>query len=355
MCSRMRSPARQSVHALALLVLLAAPGTAGAQDIATAEALFNKGVDDMKAGRYETGCPALAESQRLDPRPGTLFTLATCEAEWGHVATAASRYGDYVSVYERLPDDKRAAQLERYKVATEEREKLLREVPQLTLRLPAGAPAGTVVKRDGEVVAPPALGLGLPVDPGEHVVSTQVPGGPIHEQKITIGKGEKKSVMLEVKAANAAVPEPTATMTAGAVKPVEGGVSGRRVATYVVGGVGLVGLVVGGVLGGVAVAQKGVMNQHCGAAIGHDDDPTGCDQTGFDARQIAKPAADGSTVGLAAGGAAVAAALVLFLTEPNAMPPKPGAPATGKANRWVTAGVLSVGPSGAMLGAQGAW
>ena len=29
----------------------------------------------MKAGRYDDACPALAESHRLDPRPGGLFTL----------------------------------------------------------------------------------------------------------------------------------------------------------------------------------------------------------------------------------------------------------------------------------------
>jgi hypothetical protein len=63
-----------------------------AQDVATAEALFNRGFADMDAGRYETGCKAIAASQRLDPRAGTLFTLAVCEAQWGKIATAASHY-----------------------------------------------------------------------------------------------------------------------------------------------------------------------------------------------------------------------------------------------------------------------
>src|SRR5690606_15567731 len=119
----MRRTPRSLLHwplrTIVLLACLLAERPAGAQDIAAAEALFDKGVADMKAGRHETGCKAIAESQRLDPRPGTLFTLATCEAAWGRIATAVSRYGDYLAVYARLPDDKKAAQLERFKVATE--------------------------------------------------------------------------------------------------------------------------------------------------------------------------------------------------------------------------------------------
>src|SRR4051794_16280293 len=72
------------------------PTAAAAQDIAAAEALFESGLADMQAGRYETGCKALAESQRIDPRGGTLFTLATCEARWGRIATAVTRFGDYL-------------------------------------------------------------------------------------------------------------------------------------------------------------------------------------------------------------------------------------------------------------------
>jgi len=47
----------------------------------------------MEAGNYAAGCPALAESQRLDPRAGTLFTLSQCEVQWGRVATAVTRLG----------------------------------------------------------------------------------------------------------------------------------------------------------------------------------------------------------------------------------------------------------------------
>ena len=350
------------VAALLAAALLAAP--AAAEDIAAAEALFDRGLADMKAGRHATGCPAIAESQRLDPRPGTLFTLATCEAEWGRVATAVTRYGDYLRVFESLPDDKRASQGERPKVATEARARLLPEVPQLTLSLPKDAPAGTVVLRDGEPVAAAALGIALPIDPGEYVLTTRTPGGAVREQRVSIAKGDKKQVTLEIAgAASGTSAAPSSAESAAPAAP-DTGPGGRRVATYVIGGAGILGLVAGGVLGGLAAAQKGAIDENCGAAIGAKDE-LGCNATGLSAANSAKGLGLGSTVALIAGGVAAGAAVVLFVTEPR---PEKAPSATGGAPRpaiaparprprgpWVSAGVLSAGPAGARLGVEGAW
>ena len=343
------------LRALFLVGPLVAANSANAQDIAAAEALYNTGFADMQAGRYETGCKALAESQRLDPRMGTLFTLATCEAEWGRIATAVTRFGDYLALYDRLPDDRKTAQAERRKVAAETRDKLIPDVPQLALSLPKEAPVGTLVKRDGDMVAAAALGLSLPVDPGDHTVSTQPPGGPIWEQRLTIAKGEKKRVTLQVKAAKVEPPlRASGTATAPGVEPVSPGLSGQRVAAYMVGGVGLAGLIGGGVLGGLAAGQKGVVDEHCGAGIGSSDE-TACDQTGLDAASSFKGFGLGSTIGLAVGGVALGTALVLFLAEPKAAESTEANIATGTRGGWISAGVLSIGPARAMLGAQGAW
>lgn len=326
----------------AAIALSAAP--AGAQDIAAAEALFNRGLADMEAARYETGCPALAESQRLDPRPGTLFTLATCEARWGRVATAVTRYRDYLATFRALPPDRRAQQGQRPRVAEAELEKLAPDVPELTLTLPAGVAPGTVVKRDGEVVAEAALGIPLPVDPGEHEISTETPGGAAWRQRITIARGEKKTVALEVRAAPAATPKGP---DAGPAAPPSGP-SGRRIATYALGGAGVVGIVIGGVLGGLSLGQKDVFEEHCGAGLGLADE-TACDQTGIDAVAGARALGIGSTVGLAVGVAAVGAAAVLLFTEP--------APrrASAASLRWISAGVAPLGPAGAAATLQGAW
>jgi hypothetical protein len=344
---------------LSLFGSLSVASPALAEDVAAAEALFNRGLADMEAGHYATGCPALAESQRLDPRAGTLFTLSQCEVRWGRVATAVTRLGDYLELYERMTPEQKARQAERRKVAKEQRDKLAPDVPELTLSLPPGAPAGTVVKRDDAVVASAALGLGLPVDPGEHVVSTQAPGGALWEQRITIAKGEKKPLVLEVKPAPTVEARSTAVAPAvvatpepakqDAPPPAESGTSGRRAAVYAIGGVGVAGLVLGGVMGGLTLGKKSVIEAHCGAAI-KAPEPTLCDPTGVAAGKSAKTLGLVSTIGFAAGLAGVGAAVVLLLTEH-----KPAKSTTGARAPWISADVLSLGPTGATLGAQGSF
>jgi hypothetical protein len=81
---------------------------AAAEDTATAGALFEKGVADMEAKRFASACPAIEESQRIDPRPGTLFTLAECLAGWGKVASAVARYQDYVDLVPLLAPQQQA-------------------------------------------------------------------------------------------------------------------------------------------------------------------------------------------------------------------------------------------------------
>jgi hypothetical protein len=353
--SRNRLPALLLLPSLLFPLSLTAPALA--QDVAPAEVLFTRGMAHMDAGRYEAGCKLIAESQRLDPRPGTLFTLAVCEMQWGRIATAAAHYADYLSLYDHLTPEQKARQKTRPKEAKAQRDALLPLVPELTVVLPPGAPTGTVVKRNGAVVADAALGIGLPVDPGEHVVTTQAPGGPVGEQRITLGKGEKKQLTLEVKLTPEASTQPAKTEPVKA-QPVKvepqppkapEGSDGRRIAMYVVGGVGVAGLVLGGVMGGLTLGKKGTIADHCGSKVGSKD-ATACDPTGLDAASSGKTLALVSTIGFGVGLAGIGTAAVLLLTEP-----KRAKPADTASRRWITAGVLEAGPAGAMVGARGRW
>ncbi|MGK4005738.1 tetratricopeptide repeat protein [Sorangium sp. So ce1036] len=328
---------RRIAHLALVLCPLALAAPAAAQDIATAEALFNRGLADMEAGRYETGCEALAASQRLDPRPGTLFTLATCEARWGRIATAVTRFGDYLALYQRLSPAQQVQQGERPNVAKQQRDKLTPLVPELSLSLPEDAPDGTVVKRDGQVMGDAMLGVSLPVDPGEHVVSIEPPGGPVQETRIQIAQGEKKRIVLEVKGPAAATPD------AGSAG------SGRRAAMIATGGIGAAGLVLGGVMGALTLGKRSVVEEHCGSGIGVDDE-TACDATGLSAAESASTTGLVSTIGFGVGLAGLGAAAVLYLTEP-----KQRDQAAGATSRRIRAGVLEAGPAGVVLGASGVW
>lgn len=338
-------------HRLAIasfLGALALAAPAAAEDVAAAEALFNRGLADMKEARFETGCPALSESYRLDPRLGTLFTLAECEAKRGRIATAVTRYGDYLALFSRLPREAQAKQKGREKIAAEKKALLAPAVPELTLALPPDAPRGTVVKRDDAVLADAALGIALPIDPGEHLVTTQAPGGQVTELRITVAQGEKKQLTLQVKAAPLPENRPPVAPAPVASAPSTGS-SGQRIGAYVVGGVGVAGLILGGVTGGLAIGQKAKVDQRCVNLV--------CDHEGKLAVDSGRTFALVSSIGVGVGAAGLGAAVILFLTAPSparqagrrALPPG-GAPA-----RRVNVGVWAAGNEGTAVGVQGVW
>ncbi|WP_433928170.1 hypothetical protein AB3662_33345 [Sorangium cellulosum] len=336
---------------------IAAPANAQPDAVAVAESLFNRGLADMLAGRYATGCPALSESHRLDPRPGRLFTLAECEARWGRIATAVARYNDFLALYSRMSEAEKLQQRERYDVAVEQRDALAPLVPQLTLSLPRDAPQGTVVQRDGIALGEPSLGIALPVNPGEHVVTTRAPGGPEHEVRFTIDRSESRTIELEVKLPDEARPpvKPQGPGAQAVVPPVsrpappppDAGPSGRRVVTYVAGGLAASALIFGSVTGWMAINESSLADDECADVPGQPG-VAACSAVGKAAGDRAKDLGLASTIGFGAGGALAGAAVLLFLTEPP--PPRPQVGQVG-ALRWS----LLAAPTGGGVAVRGHW
>ncbi len=326
-----------------LLAVLAASFPAFGQDDAASEALFNKGLADMMAKKYESACLTLAESYRLGPRTGTLFTLAECEAGWGKLASAVSHYSEYVAQVSRLPAADRKRHLARQKTAQAQVEKLRPRVPSLTLRLPADAPRGVTVKRGGIELFSASLGVALPIDAGEHELSTQVPGGPEHLQKISLAPGETKEVVLHIE-----LPPPAPVPAASASAPVSAGTPPppslspsppSRAPVYAALGVGAVGVVVGSVAGVLALQRKQTVDQECSG--------NRCSPAGKDAADSGKGFGTISTVGFGVGVVGLGAGLVLWLTSPT---PPPAAAA------WrIRPSLASRDRSSLVLGVDGSW
>ncbi|MGK4000876.1 hypothetical protein [Sorangium sp. So ce1024] len=337
-----------------LSIAVAAPASAQPDAVALAESLFNRGLADMLAGRHQAGCPALAESHRLDPRPGRLFTLAECEAQWGRIATAVARYNDFLALYSRMSEAERLQQRERYRVALEQRDALTPLVPQLTLSLPSDAPPGTIVQRDGITLHQPSLGIPLPVNPGEHVVTTKAPGGPVREVRFTIDKLESKTIELEVELpagepppVGAQAPGAAASGASAAAAP-DTGAGGQRVLAYVAGGLAAGALIFGSVTGLMALDESGVAADDC------RDDPgrpgvARCGPVGKAAGDRAKDLGLASTIGFGAGGALAGAAVLLLLTEPS--PPRPQQVGQAGETRWS----LLATPTGGGIVVRGRW
>ncbi len=288
-----------------LLAAVVLAGSAAAEGVnaPAADALFEKAVAALKQGRYDEACPAFAESQRLDPRPGTLFARAECETKADRPATASALFSDYLTAAADLPPAQKAKHRERMQLADERKKALAPQIAWLTLTLPEGAKAEVTL--DGTRLGGPSLGLALPIDPGEHLIQTKSDGGE-HEARLTLVKGERREVTLTVRSTRATpevgapevVTRASAAPSASAAPPPR--VSGVKTVTWVAGGVGAAGLVVGAVAGALVFKQKSTVNAHCQG--------TRCDAAGKDAADAARPLATISNVGLAVGVVGVAVA-----------------------------------------------
>lgn len=139
------------------------------RDAPVAEALFRDGRALMEAGRFAEACPKLAESQRVDPRIGTLLNLAACHELQGRTATAWAEYTEARS------QAARAGRADRESFAREHAQALEPKLSRVVVK--ADRPVdGLQVDIDGEALGAGALGTALPVDPGHHVMRATAPG-----------------------------------------------------------------------------------------------------------------------------------------------------------------------------------
>jgi hypothetical protein len=304
-----------SAWVAAMLAIAHAPAAANPDP---ADALFNHGVDEMEAGRFETACPSIEESYRLDPRAGTLFALAECENQRGRVASALLRYKQYLTMYQRFPPAKQAQQKDRAATSRVQSAALARRVPMLTLRLPGDAPPGTVVWRDGKQLASAAVGVASAVDPGEHIIGLELPGGTAIERRVTLEKGQRLDVVLEMPSASLPNPRRPAPVPL----PPETGAGARRIGLTMSGGAGVAGIVLGATTGVLAIHSKNIVDAHCDDAGGNRME---CDSTGVSAGGRLKGLGTVSTVGFVVGSAGLVTVAVLFFTEPRTTAAKPSA------------------------------
>ncbi len=297
----LRTPARASRRILgrfgpawALALLFSLHGhEARADDAATADALFREGRMALARGDYEEATRRFAESERLQPAPGTRLNLATAESHTGHLASAweharASR--DELG----LADDRRA-------VAQKLFDDLDARVPRLTLRSVGKLAAGARMFLDGTELREGSLGVALPQDPGSHRVLITAPGYLDLPLVVTLREGDRES--LEIRLGERQFGSPA---TAPAPAPSRSPLRSVGGITTAVGGVSLVAA---GVLGALAIGQNSVVSNHCDAA--------GCDDRGLEASRTGHTLALGSTVTALSGLVLVAGGVVLWLLAPR--------------------------------------
>ena len=93
------------------VIVMALAGVAIADPEMTAEKEFSRGREMMKAKRYAEACAAFQQSQQLDPQFGTLYNLATCDAQIGKLASAWNAFRQLAISDPNADRRARAAQL----------------------------------------------------------------------------------------------------------------------------------------------------------------------------------------------------------------------------------------------------
>jgi serine/threonine-protein kinase len=313
--------------ALAGALLLGVAPSARAQssaDKAAAEALFQAGRDLMSSGKYDQACAKFEGSQKLDAGLGTLLFLADCYEKAGRLASAWATFREAESIASGRGDQARAQVAKGRYGALEPR------LSKLWIKVADGNDPATLVKRDGEGVPRESWGVALPTDPGEHTIEASAPGRRPWSSKVTV-QGEGANTPVEVPVLEAAPAEaPVATTSSPApappppVTPAEEPRPShfQRTLSFVVGGVGIVGLGVGTYFTVRASGKKSESLKNCDTPA----QPNVCSQAGVTLRDQALSSARLATVFMVGGGVLLAGGVVLYFTAPSSGPAKTGMP-----------------------------
>ena len=329
--------------ALAAAVVLIC-GPAYAQD---AQALFDEGLADMKAGHFRLGCALIKRSLDVEARPGTVFTLAECYSKAGKYASAVSYYDHYIALFEGMPKDQQDQQQARADVSRTERTRLIAQVAWLTVIVPPLEPQGVVVTLDGEEFPASLFGIATAIDPGPHVFTTRVPEGPLIEQRVDIAPGERKSMTLDVRNPNGPEPtQPPVLPPATPDVPGRGRQHARAPWMWTSFGIGAAGLITGTVSGVLLLQDRAKIMELCPTSGRLPDGSIPCRDNGAALANEAKNTlAPLTTVALSVGAAGVVAGVVLWILDANSTSSHPSAttalPLLAVETRGVSVGVVS--------------
>lgn len=295
----MRRALFASLYTLGLATARVASAQSNAQaDAATAEVLFREGVAAMKAGDYETACPKLAESQRLDRGIGTPLYLGDCYEHLGRVASAWAAYREAEDIATRAGDGRAGT-------AHDLAKKLEPKLSTLTIRIPRESRAtGLSITRDGTPIAEAVWDVDAPVDPGEHVVVADAPGKRSWTGRVTVAPDAGHATLV-------VGPLADAPKSAGGEYVRTSGTAFRVVGISLLG-VAAAGIAIGAAYGVITLNKSAQLKSDCAASSCTTDDAwaVALHDEAVTARLV-------STVAFIGGGAALVGGLVFLLTAPK--------------------------------------
>ncbi|HRI67020.1 MAG TPA: hypothetical protein PK156_22400 [Polyangium sp.] len=318
---------------LAPSLAYAAPSTA---DQANAKKLYEQAAASMEREDYARACPLFENALQLTPQHvRTAISLGTCEERWGKMLSALRRFDYARSLAQDQSADNKVVEIDGLVSSLKHR------LPRLRIIAPErfAAISDMVVERNGMVVPASDFGKAIAVDPGTYTISASSPRTGFWKTGVQTKLGHIAEITL------GETTEPTYRNNSAQDESDHGDDSSSRTTTKSFGaqrtlgvigmGVGSAGLVVGGILGGLAISKNSASDN------GHCDTESYCDATGFALRQQAQQYANGSTGAFIVAGVLLTGGIVLVATAPSTNP-KGSQGAT--AHLWI--GPSSVGVSG---------
>jgi hypothetical protein len=322
----MRSIRSSFVWAAILAALLVPSLALGAKsaDAARAEALFAEGRKLMSARDYAAACPKFADSQALEPAPGTALNLAICYEKAGKLASAWAAFKLAQSLAQTAGQGARVAAAKKKAAALEP------QLSRLTIVVPASSQVtGLEVRCDEEAVHEGEWGVAVPRDGGSHDIEAVAPGKKTWTTHIELERGGQSlevavPTLEDVRPPVATAPTtaPPTALEAKGTSPAPAGAfdqvpenrgDTQQVIGLVVGGIGVAGLAFGAIAGVEATTTWNDSRSQCGSSF------PACPQgnPGFALHDKALNWATASTIGLAAGGGLLAGGVALFFTAPK--------------------------------------
>lgn len=300
-------------------------------DPVAARAQLRQGYALKQQGKCKEAVPYLQESARLDRQPKTLLNLGDCEVALSQLAAAQAHFVEARDLARQQGNDALK------NIGEKRLQEVEKKMPKLSITLAKGAPADTVVTRDGVEVGTVSLHTALPIDMGRHVVVAR--GGGFERQfDVTLAEGETKNLEITPiggkalpKAAAAAGEKPSAAQksaskdappASGSAFRIEGPTQDRaesssstqRTLGFITLGVGAVGLAAGGYFGARMLSKRTEASTMCTEL----NQCTAEGATEFEmTKREARDARSYMYIGAGVGGAAALTGIILLLTAPK--------------------------------------
>jgi len=319
----------QAMRAVFFVVVMAFARPTLATEPSEAETAFQLGRVLLKEKRYKEACPKFAQSQTLDPAPGTLLALAYCQELAGQLASARNSYLLAAEL------SRSAGQKDRQDVAHERAAALEERISSIMIVVAdtVAAQPGLQVFRDGVLVPPTQWGRPMPADGGRYVIEAQATGAQSWQQFLNVAAEKDGAVVVvpSLKAVGAddrmqhepSAPRATLSRVSTVREPGASPATSRgpalRDAAWAAGIGAATGCVIGAVFGIIAASRNRASNSdgHC--------DASGCDARGVGLRNQALNAARVATTSFAVAGGLALGSVTLHILSRDA--DRPAAPA----------------------------